>query len=287
MNDTLSDPIPELRLISDEQFAFVEQAVQARIPTRYREEREAENEALPDDATTKASVYGATLLSGIIYCAHCGKKLVGSYCTKQRGSGAYHRPIYRCYNGSIKAKNCTGQTVYSAMKIEGAVLPVVRDYFATVNQAVDDEWKAQARKRLRDSAKARQKAAESRLAKLQTQQTALKAEIMKSITGESDFDTALLKEMMNENKQAQADAEAEITECQEEVEKEESRITLLSTRYKNIRDWAAEFDKSPLDTQKMILSRLIEKITVDRDYNIEIHFFVTLEDFTGAMATVL
>ena len=39
------------------------------------------------------------------------------------------------------------------------------------------------------------------MVKLQAHQGALKAEIMKSITGESTFDTDLLKEMMEENKQ--------------------------------------------------------------------------------------
>ncbi len=52
------------------------------------------NLVMPDDATTKTSVYGATLLSGILYCAHCGHKLVGSYCTKQRKGCTYRRPIY-------------------------------------------------------------------------------------------------------------------------------------------------------------------------------------------------
>ena len=179
MNDIRSEPIEELRMVSDEEFDFVAKAIAGRIPTRYREIRKAENEAMPSDAPTKTSVYGASLLSGILYCAHCGCKLVGRYCTKQRGGQAYHRPIYRCYNGAIKAKGCTGQTVYSAAKIEEAVLSKVDEYFATIHRDVDNALKEKARKQLRDSAKARQKAAEARLAKLQAHQGALKAEIMK------------------------------------------------------------------------------------------------------------
>ena len=113
------------------------------------------------------------------------------------------------------------------MKIEDAVLPTIKEYFATIGGAVDDEWKAQARKRLRDNTKARQKAAEARLTKLQTQQVALKAEVMNSISGDSTFDTDLLKEMMNDNKMAQIATEREIAECQEKVTKEESRSMTL------------------------------------------------------------
>ena len=43
---------------------------------------------------------------------------------------------------------------------------------------------------------------------------------------------------------------------------------------------------APLETQKMILARLIERInvgrgTVDGQYDIEIHYHVTAEDFNG------
>lgn len=57
---------------------------------------------------------------------------------------------------------------------------------------------------------------------------------MKSITGESTFDTGLLKEMMEENKQAQAAAEQEIRECQDEIEEVEIRIAASAASYKNI-----------------------------------------------------
>ena len=171
------------------------------------------------------------------------------------------------------------------LKIEEAVLIQVNDYFAIIRRDVDSAWKENARKRLRDSAKARQKAAEARLVKLQAHQGALKAEIMKSITGENTFDTDLLKEMMEENKQAQAATEQEILDCQNEVEDEEIRIAASATNYKNIQDWAAKFEGAPLDIKKMILARLLEKITVDRDYNIELHFYVTVEDFDGIAAS--
>ncbi len=69
------------------------------------------------------------------------------------------------------------------------------------------------------------------------------------------------------------------------MEDEEIRIAASATHYKNIQDWAAKFEGAPLDIKKMILARMIERITVDRDYNIEIHFFVTVEDFDGKVAS--
>lgn len=55
----------------------------------------------------------------------------------------------------------------------------------------------------------------------------------------------------------------------------------LVQQYKHISDWAQEFDRCESDEKKMILARLIEKITIDRDYHIRIYFSIFLEDFDG------
>ena len=164
------------------------------------------------------------------------------------------------------------------------MLPVVKRYFDTISNAVDEQWRSRAKQRLRDSARERRDAAEKKLEKLITQQTALKEKILKSIMGESQFDTTLLNEMIEENKRAQAEGEREIEESKSEAADEQTRVKHLEEQYKNIRSWAAEFDKAPTDARKMILARLIDKITVDRNYNIDIHFYVTPEDF-GDLAT--
>ena len=280
MNDTLSEPNEALRLVSDSDFEFAARSIQSRIPFKYNLERQAENDAMPAEAKTKASVYGATLLSGLLYCAHCGKKLVGGYATKQRASGAYHRPIYRDYNGTVKAKGCIGQSVYSAAKIEDAVLEVTRRYFLDIQKSVDTVWKEQAKRQMRSKQAARLKAAQAQLEKLMAQQAQLKKEVLKSFTGESAFDTDLLKDMLAENKAAIAEAEATISESQHEKELEDSRLHYLSEQYSHISDWASEFDHASTDEKKMILARIIEKIEVDREYHITITFFVSLDDFT-------
>ena len=49
------------------------------------------------------------------------------------------------------------------------------------------------------------------------------------------------------------------------------------------KDERGVFDQANDDEKKMILARIIEKITVDKNYNISIYFFLTLEEFRKEM----
>lgn len=72
---------------------------------------------------------------------------------------------------------------------------------------MDCVWQEQARIQLRSKTAARLKAAKAGYDKLTLQQIKLRQEVLKSLTGESVFDSQMLKEMLEENKRARAAAE--------------------------------------------------------------------------------
>ena len=220
------------------------------------------------------------MLSGLLYCAHCGHKLVGTYHTKKRANGeCYYRPVYRCYNGATKAKGCDGQRTYSAQKIEEAVLEIVRQYFSHFGKSVDAIWKEQQRLQIKQGSGARLKQAEMGLAKLNAQYKKLREEMVKVLMGESVFDEATIKSMLDEKQEAIVKAESYLEELRVSAEDTEQKLQQLILQYRSISDWAEIFDAANNDEKKMILSRIIEKITVDKEYHLEIHFLITLDSF--------
>lgn len=281
MNDVVSEPIESLRLVSDETMAFAQHCVTKRIQSRYPLVRQEENENLPVNARTKVSVYGATMLSGLLYCAHCGHKLVGSYCQENRNGVMRHRPIYRDYYGAVKAKNCIGQTTYSARRIEATVLEIVRSYLQSMKGCIDAAWEERTRQKLRTASNAKLKAAKEKLHELEKRQLLLKAEVVKSMQGESAFSKDMLQTMIDETVAAMATAEEEVRNSENDTANERAQLKQLKAKYQEIIDWADAFEHLQGDSQKMVLARIIERVTVDRNYNLSITFYITREEFEG------
>lgn len=94
----------------------------------------------------------------------------------------------------------------------------------------------------------------------------------------------MLRDMLDENKAAIVLAEETLSRRVAEKQTEETRLAVLTEQYSCIADWAQEFDHCNTDEKKMILARIIEKITVDKDYHITIHFFLTVEDLQNTVS---
>ena len=87
-----------------------------------------------------------------------------------------------------------------------------------------------------------------------------------------------LKSLLDENAAALQEAEAQLRDCQNEKETEESRIQNMYEHFSRITAWRDEFDAADVETKKMILARIIEKITIEKGYKIHIHFYLTREE---------
>ena len=113
--DHRSDDLPELKIISSETLAVAQQIAEQR-KTRQIPQR----------------ISGQALLSGNVYCGHCGGKIFASTARKSHHSCAEvseRVPIYKCYNRTQYKGRCFGPTSYRAQKIDEYIQEELRQYF--------------------------------------------------------------------------------------------------------------------------------------------------------------
>ena len=132
----------ELQIVDENVFDSVQNIIHQRI-------------AKNAERTIPLNTKGKTLLSGNIFCAHCGSHLIVTryqdrYMRKDGTEYRVDQLKYTCYHKTRKLNNCNGHTSYIAEMIDEAIVDVLNDLFRKIKEtpkdkALEKKYKTQVR----------------------------------------------------------------------------------------------------------------------------------------------
>ncbi len=270
--DTVSPKIEKLVIVDENIFELAQKIL------KQRSNKNEEKHSIA--RTTK----GQTLLSGNIYCGHCGSHLIASGYTDKhiRKDGTEMRKSgtrYVCYHRTRRLNDCDGQSVYLSERIDAAVEKAVLDYLEKVkdnprDRALDIRYKNEIRQRKQIERELVKKKDE-----LDKQLNELSLEIGRALVGKGRFSADVLSASIESTKAGILDVEQELRKCQYEIEEKKGVFDKLDFYYDQFVSWADEYMNADKERKKMIICQLIDEIKVSRGYVIEIKFNICYEQF--------
>ena len=271
LGDILSEPLDNLRIVDDYYFHKAIELIHERSPQS------------ADDRNIPLRTDAGGLLTGMIYCADCGERLTINHCKKvydtTMGKRDYRWSVYRCYRKINSRESCQGQSTYNAERIEKEVLHIVRYFFAQIRRMPDvAQVKAAMRREESIQIKAL-KDAETAMEKAAKAVAALEGEAIKALTGESRLDFGIINQLMPKHKAAFDSAKEEYQRILLENQSAEEMLTVKRLQFKKNLEWAEVFDTTPMESQRMILSNIIDRVTVGRGYKINVQLKLTARQF--------
>ena len=232
---------------------------------------------------------GSSLLAGNIFCGHCGARL----CITTSGKGRRRadgtdvvRTRYCCQTKTRTHGECGGQTGYTVRKVDEIIDTFVRSVLEKV-RAVDRTEIVQAQNRIDIESKKQHirelrrdaEKAESELQKLQS-------EIIRSLTGESAFTPQMLRPAIDAQERKFADLMQTLRAAEEDMHDSENNLLALTERFDDVLHWAAMYNNADMAAKKMIVSRIIERVDMFRDYEIRITLNISIEQFLNTIEIV-
>ena len=268
--------VPRLQIIDDDLF------------NRAQEIRCMRSMKDSDDRRVPLVTKGVTLLSGNIFCGHCGKRLWADSSsvkyTRKDGSGSsYKYPRYSCIYGTAHAEtNC--QKTYTAKKIDDIVRSVLQQVFEQIRETPPAVCWEKQHERTMSGIKSKIKVITRNISKLDKELSSYKGEVIKVIQGESAFTAELLNPLIRETEDKLSTQSAELERLQSELNESDSLFEKAKTEQIRIRSWSEIFDESSPETQKMVAASLIGAVRVSRGYQIEIDFNVSAKEFVECIS---
>ena len=295
--ETYSEIFPELQIVSKEQFERVQKGREQRtiaaakmrgIPveeTVINENGEETTIVRPPHALPKRNV-GNALLSGNIYCGHCGGRIFASTARKTHHATKSENqriPIYKCYNRTQHKERCDGPTSYQALKVDDVVEQVLRSIFEKA-QGIDSGILIQ--KQINSSTSnciAQLKLAKLELSKHRQELEKWENLMLDSIEGNCVFSQEQVKKRMDNVKQLIEEDSAKVDTLQNELESICDISEEIKEQHKQLISWAEVFDSASIEEKRMIASYIIKAVTITRDYNLKIEFNISEAQYLNGM----
>ncbi len=256
---TVTDIFPDLQIITPEIFESTRSFIEQRSIAKQNERR------IP------LNTRGNSLLSGNVFCGHCGARLMVTtngkkYVRKDGHITSTPRTRYVCYNKTRHKQHCDGQTGYTVSKLDRVIDELVRRLCDLPKDAIIEKRYAQRIAECKKALAHARAAVQAHTAEVME----YKAEVIKVIRGESTLNADLLNNLYEEAKVKAEAAEQRVRECEEDLHDSEQTKADLAGQFVNIQNWAELYETCDMATRKMIVSRLFKEIRVKEGYQVDI-----------------
>ena len=265
--ETRSEIFPELQIVPLDLYERAQELMEAR--TMHHNE-------VPFNSKGKA------LLSGMVYCAHCGSKLMLTTSSGRRANGEPKRETrirYACHYKIRHPQDCDGQTGYSGEKLDGIVDKIVIRLFERMKTAPRSQLIQKQREKELQLANSSVANLEKLHAATERELESYKKEIIKTINGTGSFGADILGEMIEETRNKLLDLAQELEQAKAKAADLESSAVAIQKEYDKIMTWADLYAGSSIEGKKMILRQLIDRVNIGKNFEIEVELNISVIQF--------
>ena len=267
--ETLSEPFPDLIIIDPHTFELAQNLALQRS-------------AAYQERCVPLNTRGSSLLSGNVFCGHCGARLTVTtngkkYHRQDGGVTTTPRTRYVCYNKTRHAELCDGQTGYTVHKLDAVIETVVCGLFARLRDLPKEAIiAARCAEQIAETQRSLVRAREILQADT-AEVVEYEAEVIKVIRGESRLSSDLLNKLHEDAKTRAEASTLTVRQLEAQLQGNEERQAALAQQYDSMLTWADMYGQCDMAAKKMIVARLMRAVRVSRDYHVEIELTVDCE----------
>ena len=266
-----------------EQLIIIDQAIFNKAQN-IKNSRKKTNNSCNSLQTATIATKSQALLSGKVFCGHCGARLnlttSGKYTSLAKNMPKNSkRRRYVCYGKTRKRTDCDGQTGYTAHILDDIIDKMLHEIFKQLGRVSKQDLLNKQFAKDMNTGQIVLKQAKQNYLKASQELAVLKKEVLKALQGESSFSPEILNQMLIEAEQKENIYRQMYEEEVKNYADEENIRQGLGQKYDEVISYAQMYECAECETKKMIISTLIERIEVSRDYQVKVTFNVTLEQF--------